>query len=77
MGGALVLPEVIIVELLTTHASPKKVLFFQETEFVFLKATLSYLETNVAVTFCLETFYANLFYPETFSVGFAALMIVT
>ena len=77
MGEVLLLPEVINVELLTTHASPKKDLFFQETEFVFLKASLSYLGTIVAVSFYLGTFYANLFCRETFSVGFGAPMIVT
>jgi len=78
MGEVLLLPEVTIVELLTTRASPKRALFFQETEFVFLEASLFYLGTIVAVvSFGLETFYANLFCRETFLVGFGALMIVT
>ena len=78
MGEVLLLPEVTIVELLTTRASPKRALFFQETEFVFLKASLFYLGTIVAVvSFYLVTFYANLFCRETFLVGFGALMIET
>ena len=44
------LQGVIIVELLKTHASPKRVLSFQETECVFLWVSLSYLGTIVVVS---------------------------
>ena len=39
--------------------------------------SISYLGTIVVVSFYPEIFYANLFCHETFSVGSAALMIVT
>ena len=77
IGEALLLQEVIVVLPLTTPVSPKRALFFRETEFVFLKENLSCLGTNVAATFCQETFDANLSCHEIFSVGSAALMIVT